>query len=58
MSETPVTDAYLARIKADGVDEFVEKCREKSKQAVSSEIYHICNALPCCTPKKNPVYYK
>ncbi|EUC90085.1 hypothetical protein HMPREF1569_2261 [Klebsiella oxytoca OK-1] len=36
--ETPVTDAYLAGIKADGVEEFVEKCREKSKQAISSDI--------------------
>lgn len=32
------TDAYLAGIKADGVEEFVEKCREKSKQAFSSDI--------------------
>lgn len=36
--ETPATDAFLDGIKADGVDEFVEKCREKSKQAISSDI--------------------
>ncbi|WP_406914225.1 hypothetical protein [Klebsiella pneumoniae] len=36
--DTPATDAYMAGIKADGVEEFVEKCREKSKQAVSSDI--------------------
>ncbi|MEQ0416449.1 hypothetical protein ABLV48_03280 [Klebsiella sp. JB_Kp045] len=36
--ETPATDAYLAGIKADGVEMFVEKCREKSKQAISSDI--------------------
>ena len=36
--ETPATDAYLAGIKADGVEMFVEKCREKAKQAVSSDI--------------------
>lgn len=35
---TPATDAYLAGIKADGVEEFVEKCRDKSKQAISSDI--------------------
>ncbi|MCG5574302.1 hypothetical protein LLG35_20390 [Klebsiella pneumoniae] len=36
--ETPATDAYLAGIKADGVEMFVEKCHEKSKQAISSDI--------------------
>ncbi|HBZ0075742.1 Uncharacterised protein [Klebsiella pneumoniae] len=36
--ETPATDRIVAGIKADGVDEFVEKCREKSKQAISSDI--------------------
>lgn len=34
----PATDAYLAGIKADGVEMFVEKCREKSVQAISSDI--------------------
>ncbi|HGW1252739.1 TPA: hypothetical protein ACNMPG_000551 [Klebsiella pneumoniae] len=34
----PATSAYLAGIKADGVEMFVEKCREKSKQAISSDI--------------------
>ena len=34
----PATDRIVAGIKADGVDEFVEKCREKSKQAISSDI--------------------
>ncbi|EJS3660103.1 hypothetical protein RRK98_002045 [Klebsiella pneumoniae] len=36
--ETPATDAYLAGIKADGVEMFVEKCREKSMLAISSDI--------------------
>lgn len=36
--ETPATDAYLAGIKADGVEMFVEKCREKSMSAISSDI--------------------
>lgn len=36
--ETPATDRIYAGIKADGVEEFVEKCREKSKQAISSDI--------------------
>ena len=36
--QTPATSAYLAGIKADGVEMFVEKCREKSKQAISSDI--------------------
>ncbi|MBK2540305.1 hypothetical protein FKK34_15485 [Klebsiella quasipneumoniae] len=31
-------DRIVAGIKADGVDEFVEKCREKAKQAISSDI--------------------
>ncbi|HBR3249812.1 TPA: hypothetical protein L9R97_001718 [Klebsiella pneumoniae] len=38
LKDIPATDAYLAGIKADGVEMFVEKCREKSKQAISSEI--------------------
>lgn len=38
INATPATDAYLAGIKADGVEEFVEKCREKSAQAISSDI--------------------
>ncbi|HBX4910130.1 hypothetical protein [Klebsiella pneumoniae] len=38
MKSAPTTDAYLAGIKADGVEMFVEKCREKSKQAISSDI--------------------
>ncbi|HDS2238616.1 TPA: hypothetical protein QH740_001323 [Klebsiella michiganensis] len=36
--ETPATDRIVAGIKADGVEMFVEKCREKAKQAVSSDI--------------------
>ncbi|EIX9551030.1 hypothetical protein ML061_003468 [Klebsiella pneumoniae] len=36
--ETPATDRIVAGIKADGVEEFVEKCREKSAQAISSDI--------------------
>lgn len=35
---TPATDSIYAGIKADGVEEFVETCREKSKQAISSDI--------------------
>ncbi|MFW4143910.1 hypothetical protein [Klebsiella pneumoniae] len=38
LKDIPATDAYLAGIKADGVEMFVEKCREKSKQAISSDI--------------------
>lgn len=38
LGNMPATDAYLAGIKADGVEMFVEKCREKAKQAVSSDI--------------------
>ena len=37
-NETPATDRIVAGIKADGVEMFVEKCREKAKQAVSSDI--------------------
>ncbi|WP_204274278.1 hypothetical protein [Klebsiella aerogenes] len=36
--ETPATDRIVAGIKADGVEMFVEKCREKSAQAISSDI--------------------
>ncbi|ENY6068515.1 hypothetical protein ACGV8V_004961 [Klebsiella pneumoniae] len=36
--KTPTTVRIVAGIKADGVDEFVEKCREKAKQAISSDI--------------------
>ncbi|HHM4202945.1 TPA: hypothetical protein ACROPS_000263 [Klebsiella pneumoniae] len=36
--ETPATDRIVSGIKADGVEMFVEKCREKSKQAISSDI--------------------
>ncbi|HHI3761231.1 TPA: hypothetical protein ACP5A9_005674 [Klebsiella quasipneumoniae] len=36
--ETHATDRIVAWIKADGVEMFVEKCREKSKQAISSDI--------------------
>ncbi|HIH9791345.1 TPA: hypothetical protein ACYU9X_001898 [Klebsiella pneumoniae] len=36
--ETPATDRIVSGIKADGVEMFVEKCREKSKRAISSDI--------------------
>ncbi|MGX7605847.1 hypothetical protein LVQ70_19340 [Klebsiella pneumoniae] len=36
--ETPATDRIVAGIKADGVEEFVEKCREESMRAISSDI--------------------
>ena len=35
---TPATDRIVAAIKADGVEMFVEKCREKSMRAISSDI--------------------
>lgn len=35
---TPATDRIVAGIKADGVEMFVEKCREKSVQAIYSDI--------------------
>lgn len=38
LPEVPATDRIVAGIKADGVEEFVEKCREKSVQAISSDI--------------------
>lgn len=34
----PATDAFLDGIKADGVEMFVEKCREESMRAISSDI--------------------
>ena len=36
--EIPATDRIVAGIKADGVEMFVEKCREKSMRAISSDI--------------------
>lgn len=36
--QTPSTDRIVAGIKADGVEMFVEKCREKSMRAISSDI--------------------
>ena len=36
--ETPSTDRIVAGIKADGVEMFVEKCREESMRAISSDI--------------------
>lgn len=36
--ETPATDRIVAGIKADGVEMFVEKCREESMRAISSDI--------------------
>nr|DAI18993.1 MAG TPA: recombination protein [Bacteriophage sp.] len=38
LKDTPATDRIVAGIKADGVGMFVEKCREKSVQAISSDI--------------------
>lgn len=35
---TPATDRIVAWIKVDGVEMFVEKCRDKSKRAISSDI--------------------
>lgn len=36
--KTPATDRIVAGIKADGVEMFVEKCREESMRAISSDI--------------------
>ncbi|HBR0738793.1 TPA: hypothetical protein L9H84_005066 [Klebsiella pneumoniae] len=36
--ETTATDRIVAGIKADGVEMFVEKCREESLRAISSDI--------------------
>ena len=36
--QNPATDRIVAGIKADGVEMFVEKCREKSMRAISSDI--------------------
>ncbi|HBY9732269.1 hypothetical protein [Klebsiella pneumoniae] len=36
--ETTATDRIVAGIKADGVEMFVEKCREESMRAISSDI--------------------
>ncbi|HFT8132930.1 TPA: hypothetical protein ACGR88_001183 [Klebsiella pneumoniae] len=36
--ETHATDRIVAGIKADGVEMFVEKCREESMRAISSDI--------------------
>ncbi|MEP8160167.1 hypothetical protein ABKS13_15210 [Klebsiella pneumoniae] len=38
MLETHATDRIVAGIKADGVEMFVEKCREESMRAISSDI--------------------
>ena len=38
LGNMPATDRIVAGIKADGVEMFVEKCREKSVQAISSDI--------------------
>lgn len=35
---TPATDRIVAGIKADGVEEFVEKCREEYMRSISSDI--------------------
>ncbi|HCC2529649.1 hypothetical protein [Klebsiella pneumoniae] len=36
--KAPATDRIVAGIKADGVEMFVEKCREESMRAISSDI--------------------
>lgn len=36
--QTTATDRIVAGIKADGVEMFVEKCREESMRAISSDI--------------------
>lgn len=34
---TPATDAFLAEVRAQGVEMFAKKCSEKSKHAISSD---------------------
>lgn len=38
LNATTATDRIVAGIKADGVEMFVEKCREESMRAISSDI--------------------
>ncbi|KTQ49412.1 hypothetical protein [Enterobacter cancerogenus] len=37
MKRTPATDAFLAEVRAQGVEMFAKKCSEKSKHAISSD---------------------
>lgn len=37
LNETPATDAFLAEVRAQGVEMFVSKCKEESKRAHSSD---------------------
>lgn len=37
-ADAPATDRIVAGIKADGVEMFVEKCREESMRAISSDV--------------------
>ncbi|HAZ7277542.1 TPA: hypothetical protein ACGR1R_002800 [Escherichia coli] len=37
-SETPATDAFLAEVRAQGVEMFAQKCNSKSEQSFASDI--------------------
>lgn len=37
-NDTPVTDAFLAEVRAQGVEMFASKCKEESKRAHSSDV--------------------
>lgn len=37
LDETPATDAFLAEVRAQGVEVFASKCKEESKRAHSSD---------------------
>ena len=37
-TETPATDAFLAEVRAQGVDMFAQKCNSKSEQSFASDI--------------------
>ncbi|OWR38403.1 hypothetical protein [Escherichia coli] len=37
-SETPATDAFLAEVRAQGLEMFAQKCNSKSEQSLASDI--------------------
>lgn len=37
-SDTPATDAFLAEVRAQGVEMFAQKCNSKSEQSLASDI--------------------
>ena len=36
--ETPATDAFLAEVRAQGLEMFAQKCNSKSEQSLASDI--------------------